>query len=101
MAPNPENHYSWSDLFDHIHTMSPSAQQRLVKLLLTAEEQKIILNRLAITRDLLLGHNTQRSIAKQLGVSIATITRGSNALKALSFEDYELVKNTLISIDSK
>jgi TrpR family trp operon transcriptional repressor len=99
MTPPLDAKTLWSDLLPKISQMDSNLQQRLFELLLTPEEKKIILNRLAITRDLLVNNNTQRTIAKDLGVSIATITRGSNALKALSFEDYELIKSILLSND--
>lgn len=51
----------------------------LLRALLTPAELKEIPKRLQITRMLLAGM-PQRDIAKQLGVGIATVTRGSKAL---------------------
>lgn len=52
-------------------------------LFLTIEEKKNIATRYLIIRDLMRGKKTQREMADDLNVSIAKITRGSNALKAL------------------
>ncbi len=48
--------------------------------LLTQDEREEIAVRLQIFKQLLAGH-TQRAISKNLGVGIATITRGSKELK--------------------
>lgn len=53
----------------------------LFNLLLTDAEQEDIAARLAIVVALLSGKKTQRELAKQLKISIAKITRGSNALR--------------------
>ena len=53
----------------------------LFELFLTRAEQDDIAMRYRIVRTLLTGKKTQRQIAKDLSVSIAKITRGSNALK--------------------
>ncbi|HEX5796990.1 MAG TPA: trp operon repressor [Candidatus Saccharimonadales bacterium] len=48
--------------------------------LLTPQEREELAVRLQIFKRLMVGEN-QRSIAKNLGVSIATVTRGSRELK--------------------
>ncbi len=53
----------------------------LLGLLLTLEEKQAITTRVLLTQALLKGDKTQREISEELGVSIAKITRGSNALK--------------------
>lgn len=53
-------------------------------LLLTPEERKDISTRILIVKELVRGEKTQRQIAKDLKVSIAKITRGSNFLKTTS-----------------
>lgn len=55
-----------------------------LKLFLTPEEQESMSLRIALISDLLIGESTQREISKNLGISIAKITRGSNALKQIS-----------------
>ncbi len=56
---------------------------RLLKLFFTPEEQSQISTRLLLVRALLAKKKTQREISKDLSVSIAKITRGSNGLKMI------------------
>lgn len=53
-------------------------------LFFTKEEIAMLESRCEIVRALLQSDMTQREIAKQYRVSIAQITRGSNALKSIS-----------------
>lgn len=55
--------------------------ENCLELLLTPEEKDDIRDRVRIIRELLLDKKTQREISTDLKVSIAKITRGSNALK--------------------
>jgi TrpR family trp operon transcriptional repressor len=55
----------------------------LFDLLLTPQEKEDIAMRYLIIQALLSGKETQRDIAKNLNVSIAKITRGSNELKRI------------------
>lgn len=55
----------------------------LLDLLLTQEEKESIAMRYLIVVDLLKQEKSQRSIAEDLHVSIAKITRGSNELKRM------------------
>lgn len=63
---------------------SEEALDELFWLLLTPEEREAIKTRALIVKELLEGRKPQRQIAKDLRVSIAKITRGSNALKETS-----------------
>lgn len=56
----------------------------LLWLFLTHEEIAAIRDRYLIVKELLKQEKSQREIAKDLGVSIAKITRGSNFLKTLN-----------------
>ncbi|MBV9576111.1 MAG: trp operon repressor [Gammaproteobacteria bacterium] len=56
----------------------------LLDLFLTEEEKKNIELRYLIIKELLKNKKTQREIAKDIGVSIAKITRGSNELKRMN-----------------
>lgn len=58
----------------------------LLNLLLTAEEREDIASRFLIVMELIRNKKTQREIAKDLNVSIAKITRGSNSLKTITKE---------------
>ena len=53
----------------------------LLDLLLTPEEKRDLGMRYWIIKALLEGKKTQRDMARELNVSIAKITRGSNELK--------------------
>ena len=57
----------------------------MLEALLTPSELQTIATRLEIAERLKAGM-TQREIAKQLGVGIATVTRGSRELKAGKFK---------------
>lgn len=50
-------------------------------LFLTHTEREEIARRYLIVLELLQAEKTQREIARELGVSIANVTRGSNVLK--------------------
>ena len=63
----------------------------VLSILLTPEERNAIGSRLAIIRALLAGEESQREISARLGVSIATITRGSNMLKTLDERQKSLI----------
>lgn len=53
-------------------------------LFLTIEEKETLASRFQIIRSLLEGKLTQREISEKHKVSIAQITRGSNALKIIA-----------------
>jgi TrpR family transcriptional regulator, trp operon repressor len=55
----------------------------LLDTLLTPEEKENLAMRYWILKELLRKEKTQRQLAKELNVSIAKITRGSNALKGI------------------
>jgi TrpR family trp operon transcriptional repressor len=56
----------------------------LFRLMLTIEEQETIASRYLIIKALLEAKAPQREISENLKVSIAQITRGSNALKIIT-----------------
>ena len=60
---------------------TPKQFDNLFRLLLTDAEQEDIAARYAIVIALLSSQKSQRELAKQLKISIAKITRGSNALR--------------------
>lgn len=77
---NTEKPYHFDELVDFLlQANDRSAMARRLRALLTPAELHDIPNRLKITRLLKQGV-AQRDIAKQLGVGIATVTRGSKAL---------------------
>jgi TrpR family transcriptional regulator, trp operon repressor len=75
-------------LVTHLHEVTSSAQlQSRLEALLTPSELLSIALRLEIARRLKAGE-TQRDIAKQLGVGIATVSRGSRAIQSGQFQDF-------------
>lgn len=79
---------------DHWNTflslcLTAKTTQELSKLLgffLTIDEKENVIDRFLITKALLLGNQSQRDMSDHLNVSIAKITRGSNALKTIDPE---------------
>ncbi len=75
---------AWHDFLELcLATKDTKLLSDLFDLLLTIEEKDSIAMRTMIVRDLVKKKKTQREIAKDLQVSIAKITRGSNALKRM------------------
>jgi len=77
---NTNNIYQ-QDLLEHLLTAKdPESMSNILQDLLTPSELSEISKRLQIIRLLKTGM-PQRQIAETLGVGIATVTRGSRALK--------------------
>lgn len=68
----------------------------LLDVFLTPEEKENLAMRYLILKELLQGQKTQRQIAKDLNVSIAKITRGSNELKRIDKKTLQFLQATLI-----
>ena len=71
---------------------SPKELNELFDLFLTIEEKETLASRYLIIKELVEGKLTQREIAETRKVSIAQITRGSNALKIISPKLREILK---------
>lgn len=69
--------------------------EELSRLLFTAEERDAISKRIRIIEELLKEEKTQREIAADFHLSIAKITRGSNALKEISPKMKRVLKKKL------
>lgn len=80
------------ELCANIH--SPKEFNKLFHLFLTIEEKENITARYTIIKELLEGALTQREIAEKHKVSIAQITRGSNALKIIDSKFKQFLKNS-------
>lgn len=62
---------------------TPEELSELFDFFLSIDEREDVIDRYRITTALLEGEMTQREMSKNLGVSIAKITRGSNMLKTI------------------
>lgn len=81
MAKEPK-FKQWQQLIDLIESSAHRGQHDyLLRLLMTPDERDALVARANILNELLEGELSQRQISQQLGVGIATITRGSNELK--------------------
>ena len=84
-----------AELWNHVGELLASQDnqnaQDLLNILLTPEERSAVGSRLAIIRALMAGEESQRDMSARLGVSIATITRGSNMLKTLNERQKSLI----------
>lgn len=69
--------------------------EQLLDLFLTIEEKETLSSRFLIVKALFDGDLTQREIAEKHKVSIAQITRGSNALKIIPPKMRDLLKKSL------
>ncbi|GIU30096.1 MULTISPECIES: trp operon repressor [unclassified Shewanella] len=68
----------------------------LFELLLTEEERSAVAGRLKVFQTLLQGEMSQRQIAQEYQISIATITRCSNYLKHMSAQQREEIKQLIL-----
>lgn len=83
----------WQQLLMWCNNVEDEQQlSSLFELLLTPEEKVDIAKRCLIIRELLAKNHSQREIAKNLNVSIAKITRGSNEIKRLSPEILQFIQ---------
>ena len=90
------NKEGWQDFINLCSSIqSPEELNKLFDLFLTIEEKETLASRYLIIKALVAGKLTQREIAETSKVSIAQITRGSNALKIISPELKELLKSHL------
>ena len=76
--------------------MSKDDISLILPMLLSSEELNAINARTLVYKELLLAEKSQREIARIHNISIATITRGSNNLKAMSDKEKQLLQTLLI-----
>ena len=76
------NNDGWSGFLDICHKQSNTKElAKFFDIFLTISEKEEFAKRFNIINELLIGTKTQREIAKDLGVSIANVSRGANLLK--------------------
>jgi TrpR family transcriptional regulator, trp operon repressor len=86
----------WSDFLELCSKIkSAEAFNSFFALFLTFEERETMASRYLIIKALLEGQLTQREIAETYRVSIAQITRGSNALKIIDPKFEKFLKRAL------
>lgn len=68
----------------------------LFELLLTKDERSAIASRLRVFQALLTGDMSQRQIATEFEISIATVTRCSNYLKMMDQQQREQIKELIL-----
>ena len=69
----------------------------ILKLIMTADERDALITRVKIIHSLLDGSINQRQLKEQLGIGIATVTRGSNSLKEATPEFKKWLEKTLLN----
>ena len=95
MADNGDGWWSFIKLLQQAKTTAEL--DKLLLLLLTAEERLALAKRCQIIEALLKGDKPQRAIAQELQVSISKITRGSNELKQTSEELKHFLQQQLLA----
>jgi TrpR family transcriptional regulator, trp operon repressor len=89
---------SWESVIEKVLAHQNAEElMALFQLLLTEEERSAIAGRLKVFQLLLTGDLSQRQIAAEYRVSIATITRCSNYLKHMPPEQRQSIKTLILS----
>ncbi|MGC9404064.1 MULTISPECIES: trp operon repressor [Vibrio] len=87
----------WQQLMDLIkHAADTEQHELLLTMLMTPDERDALLARANIVCELLKGEISQRQVSQMLGVGVATITRGSNELKAKSDDEKAQIAKLLL-----
>jgi TrpR family trp operon transcriptional repressor len=86
----------WKSFLELIGSVESTTElDELMQALLTHEERNQLALRVELIRELLYQQKPQRQIASELGISIATITRGSNMLKSIKHKVLVFLKERL------
>lgn len=88
----------WQKTVDFLHqAFKDDYQLELFQLLMTRDERSALITRVKIVKSLLEGNINQRQLKDELGIGIATITRGSNSLKEVSPNFKTWLETTLLN----
>ena len=88
-----QSDFAWQDFISHCHTLNSEDElAEFFDTFLTSTEKFEFANRLKIIKELLRDEKTQRDIARDLKVSLANVTRGSNVLKTSKYDLKKLLK---------
>ncbi|RPF14023.1 trp operon repressor [Vibrio crassostreae] len=96
MASQPE-YDNWQQLMDLVKTAVEKDQHELMlTMMMTPDERDALVARINIFCELMKGDLSQRQVSQMLGVGVATITRGSNELKAKSEQEKAVIADLLL-----
>ena len=96
MASQPE-YENWQQLMDLVKTAVEKDQHELLlTMMMTPDERDALDARVNIFCELMKGEMSQRQVSQMLGVGVATITRGSNELKAKSEQEKAVIADLLL-----
>ncbi|MFA0655002.1 trp operon repressor [Vibrio sp. 10N.222.49.C12] len=96
MASQPE-YDNWQQLMDLVKTAVEKDQHELLlTMMMTPDERDALVARINIFCELIKGEMSQRQVSQMLGVGVATITRGSNELKAKSEQEKAVIADLLL-----
>lgn len=96
MASQPE-YDNWQQLMDLVKTAVEKDQHELLlTMMMTPDERDALVARINIFCELMKGEMSQRQVSQMLGVGVATITRGSNELKAKSEQEKTVIADLLL-----
>ncbi|RLQ17735.1 trp operon repressor [Vibrio sp. SBT000027] len=96
MASQPE-YENWQQLMDLVKTAAEKDQHELLlTMMMTPDERDVLVARVNILCELMKGDMSQRQVSQMLGVGVATITRGSNELKAKSEQEKAAIAELLL-----
>jgi TrpR family transcriptional regulator, trp operon repressor len=96
MASQPE-YDNWQQLMDLVKTAVEKDQHELLlTIMMTPDERDALVARINIFCELMKGDMSQRQVSQMLGVGVATITRGSNELKAKSEQEKAVIADLLL-----
>ncbi|MDN3700196.1 trp operon repressor [Vibrio artabrorum] len=96
MASQPE-YDNWQQLMAVVKAAVEKDQHELLlTMMMTPDERDALVARINIFCELMKGELSQRQVSQMLGVGVATITRGSNELKAKSEQEKAVIADLLL-----